>query len=664
MATLLVGQVVGGHRIESVAGRGGMGVVYRATHLALNRVVALKLIAPELAQDAEFRARFKRESELAASLDHPNVVPIYHAGEDDGLLYVTMRFVDGTDLREMIALRGRLEPAQAARIVSQVASALDAAHARGLVHRDIKPANVLVSLDERHAYLTDFGLTKQASSQTGLTKTGMMVGTLDYIAPEQLQGATVDARTDVYALGCVLFEALTGRVPYPRDSEPAKMWAHMSEPPPAVTAAAPGLPAPFDEVVGRSMAKEPDRRYPSAGDLGRAALAAAAGEQQTRAERSVATGDAAQGQATAPGGEGAVATRIDTPPPGGPVAPSPGAPRPGWEPAAKKRRSQLPFVIGGVVLAVVVLGLVAVLALGGGDDGKKGGGTPAAAKAPAGVWIVTGEKSVTRVDPKTGRVVATVRGVGSKLVGIAAGQGAVWAADGSGSQVVRIDPETNRVVARVPLGATANAIAAGPEGVFVAAGPTLIARIDPRTNRIATRVDAQGAYDLATGLGFAWGTNFLDGDLKRIAPAGLATTSITAGLGKEPRFVAVGEGAVWVLNSDRTLSRLRSANPGASSAVQIKTETSTFPGGLAAGEGGVWVTEASTLWRYDPATNRLAQTIDLGSSFVSNGIAVGGGYVWLTDFAGKELIRVNPKTGTVSAPTSVSGDTARLAVGP
>ena len=216
----------------------------------------------------------------------------------------------------------------------------------------------------------------------------------------------------------------------------------------------------------------------------------------------------------------------------------------------------------------------------------------------------------------------------------------------------------------MPLGATANAIAAGPEGVFVAAGPTLIARIDPRTNRIATRVDAQGAYDLAAGLGFAWGTNFLDGDLKRIAPVGLATTSITAGLGKEPRFVAVGEGAVWVLNSDGTLSRLRSANPGASSAVQIKTETSTFPGGLAAGEGGVWVTEASTLWRYDPATNRLAQTIDLGSSFVSNGIAVGGGYVWLTDFAGKELIRVNPKTGTVSAPTSVSGDTARLAVGP
>ena len=323
MATLSTGQVVGGHRIEGVAGRGGMGVVYRATDLALNRVVALKLIAPELAEDPEFRQRFKRESEIAASLDHPNVIPIYHAGEEEGLLYVTMRFVDGTDLRELIAQQGRLEPARAARIVTQVATALDAAHARGLVHRDIKPANVLIGGNGEHAYLTDFGLTKQASSQTGLTKTGMMVGTLDYIAPEQLQGQPVDARADIYALGCVLYQAVTGQVPFPRDTEPAKMWAHMGEPPPRATAVAPRLPAQFDEVITRSMAKQPDDRYLSAGDLGRAAQAAAQGQLLTRAERSVATGEAAPDQVSPvtgpPGtaaGAPAGATRVDTPAPG------------------------------------------------------------------------------------------------------------------------------------------------------------------------------------------------------------------------------------------------------------------------------------------------------------------------------------------------------------
>ncbi|MGI8595409.1 MAG: serine/threonine-protein kinase, partial [Solirubrobacteraceae bacterium] len=292
---------MGGHRVEGVAGRGGMGVVYRAVHLALNRVVALKLIAPGLAQDPEFRGRFKRESEVAASLDHPNVVPIYTAGEDGGLLYVTMRFVEGTDLREMIALRGRLEPALALRVVSQVASALDAAHARGLVHRDVKPANVLIAGGEGapHAYLTDFGLTKQASSESGLTRTGRIVGTMDYIAPEQLQGGVVDARADVYALGCVCYQALTGQVPFPRETEPAKMWAHMSEPAPSLRAGAPGLPAGLDAVVARAMAKDPGGRYLSTGDFARAAVAATEGQVLSRPERSVATGQAAPADASA-----------------------------------------------------------------------------------------------------------------------------------------------------------------------------------------------------------------------------------------------------------------------------------------------------------------------------------------------------------------------------
>src|SRR5215207_6158007 len=452
MAKLEVGQEIGGHRIEAVAGRGGMGVVYRATHLALNRTVALKLISPDLAEDPEFRARFKRESELAASLDHPNVVPIYHAGEDDGKLYVTMRFVEGTDLRELIALQQRLDPQVAARIVSQVASALDAAHARGLVHRDVKPANVLIA-DQNghyHAYLTDFGLTKQLSSQSGLTKTGMMVGTVDYIAPEQLQGSTIDARADVYALGCVLYQALTGQVPYPRDTEPAKMWAHMSEPTPSLLAVAPNLPPELEDVMKRAMAKDPGDRYLSAGDFGRAAVAASEGQLLSRSERSVATGNAAPMAATAIGaapvptagatafspGPGAPPDATATtaappatvpapwgspPPPGTPsggyAPPSPPYGTRGAPPAAAKKKSRLPLILGlaGGALAILVIGLVALLAGSGGDDGTDAAGTVAGKPIPS----------------------------GREPYDVVSGEGAIWTANLSDESISKINPDDN-----------------------------------------------------------------------------------------------------------------------------------------------------------------------------------------------------------------------------
>jgi hypothetical protein len=300
MAEVPVGSEFAGHHIEAVAGRGGMGVVYKAVDLALDRAVALKLIAPEYADDDQFRERFKRESKTAASIKHPHVITIYRAGDDDGRLYITMDYIDGTDLRAMIEREGRLEPGTAAEVVSQVASALDAAHGHGLVHRDVKPANVLMAGDGggHHAYLTDFGLTKQTTSESGMTQTGMFVGTLDYVPPEQLQGGPLDARADIYSLGCVLYQTLTGQVPYPRDTEPAKLWAHMGEPPPSVLECAPNLPYQFEDVIKRAMAKDPNERYLSAGDLGRAALAAAEGRAMPRAERSVATGRAAPADAT------------------------------------------------------------------------------------------------------------------------------------------------------------------------------------------------------------------------------------------------------------------------------------------------------------------------------------------------------------------------------
>ncbi len=210
MPDLAEGSVFAGHRIEGVAGRGGMGTVYRATHLALDHLVALKVIAPDLAGDGSFRERFKSESRIAVSLRHPNVVPIHHAGEEGGLLFVTMDLVDGPDLRQLLSARGPLDPEPAISILEQIASALDVAHSRGLVHRDIKPGNVLIEEREGrdHAFLTDFGLTKridQASEDGALTSTGAFVGTLDYVAPEQIRGDRLDARTDVYALGGVLF---------------------------------------------------------------------------------------------------------------------------------------------------------------------------------------------------------------------------------------------------------------------------------------------------------------------------------------------------------------------------------------------------------------------------------------------------------------------------
>src|SRR4051794_3620839 len=365
MAQLAPGTIIGGYRIESVAGRGGMGVVYRATQLRLNRTVALKVIADELAGDPGFRERFDHESEIAASIDHPNVLPVYEAGDHDGMLYLSMRFVEGTDLKALIREQGRLPAARAANIVAQVGEALDAAHAHGLVHRDIKPANILIASGD-HTYLTDFGLTKHAESASGLTKTGTWVGTADYVAPEQVQGQAVDARTDVYSLGCVLFEALVGQLPFPRPTEIAKIYAHLQEEPPAVDWHSIGVPQAMDAVVRRAMAKDPAARYPSAGDLGRAALAATEQRPVAEPERTVATGAAA--------GAGPTTTGVTQPLPAVPQYAPPAPPQPPYgapaytppppqQPPAR-RRSKTPLAVLGVVLLLAGAGVGIAAAAG------------------------------------------------------------------------------------------------------------------------------------------------------------------------------------------------------------------------------------------------------------------------------------------------------------
>ena len=367
-----------------------MGVVYLAEQQALGRKVALKVIAPAYANDLGFRARFERESRLAASIDHPNIVPVYSAGESDGRLYIVMRYVAGVDLRGVMLGEGAFEPARAVRITADVAAALDAAHRAGLVHRDVKPANVLLTVapEGERAFLTDFGLTKRASSESAITLTGHFVGTLDYIAPEQLEGGTVDARSDVYALGCVLFEMVAGQVPY-SGTDVQKMFAHVNKPPPSLAEVRPGVASALDPVIQRAMAKDPADRFSSAGEFARAATDAVGATEQRPLQQTVAR-DVPPPEPPAPTVEPpapppkpppptavtrAAASTPPAPPPKPPAPPpvtaetratpvsTPEPPRPARAPS----RSRAPLVIAAIV---VLLGGVAaaVLLAGGGDD--------------------------------------------------------------------------------------------------------------------------------------------------------------------------------------------------------------------------------------------------------------------------------------------------------
>ncbi|HWA53981.1 MAG TPA: serine/threonine-protein kinase, partial [Solirubrobacterales bacterium] len=257
MIDLAEGDEFAGYRIERRLGRGGMGVLYLAIEPGLERRVALKLIAPEAAADEVFARRFAEESKIAASIEHPNVVPIYAAGEEGDVPFIAMRYVAGADLARRLARAGRLEPAAAVDLIAQIGNGLDAIHAAGLIHRDVKPANVLLAGEQgaEHAYITDFGVARNVSTESGLTQTGRFVGTLDYVAPEQISGGPIDARVDVYALGCLLFKLLTGEVPFPKEGEAARLYAHLHDPPPAPSLYVPEVSMALDDVVARAMSK-------------------------------------------------------------------------------------------------------------------------------------------------------------------------------------------------------------------------------------------------------------------------------------------------------------------------------------------------------------------------------------------------------------------------
>src|SRR3954471_24499252 len=364
---LSVGGQLGSYLIESVIGRGGMSTVYRARHSRLGTAVALKVLAPELSNDDKFRERFLREAKMAAGIDHPNVVPIYDTGLHDDALYMVMRYVAGGDLKALLRASGPLSAQQTLAILGPVARALDAAHGHGLVHRDVKPANILIQRaadgEIEHIYLSDFGITKHAGSVSGLTGTGALVGTVDYMAPEQIESGTVSARTDVYALGCVFYQCITGRVPFEREGDAAVLWAHVSDTIEAPSVANPAVPASLDAPIGRAMAKDPADRFGGCRDFIDActtALGAGAG---------LATGMGTPTQVSAP-------TDPITPPPAEPpvpVAAATAAEPPGRPPSGERSwLSRHGWIVAlGVVL--VAGAFAAGIALsGGGSDDKSG----------------------------------------------------------------------------------------------------------------------------------------------------------------------------------------------------------------------------------------------------------------------------------------------------
>ena len=638
---LATGAVLGDFRVEDEIGRGGMGVVYRAAQISLGRPVALKVISETLSDREDFRDRFVRESRLAASLDHPNVIPVYGAGEQDGVLYIAMRFVDGTDLRALLAAEGALEPARAAGVVAQVASALDAAHERGLVHRDVKPANILVAArgGGEHTYLTDFGLTKRTASDSGLTAAGEWVGTLDYVAPEQVRGEHVDGRADIYALGCVLYELLTGQVPFERDDDIAKLWAHISDAPPSALDVAPDTPRGLASVAECCMEKDPDDRYETAGQMGRAALAAVPGLGDTGARARMAAGR--RGVVLEGGNDTrAGATAVLAPPPG----------------SRRFTRGRVAASAAALLLACAVA--VVLLATGGGDEDSPGAtttGPPVGAidvripvgDSPAGVslegdsaWVANeGDGTLTRIDLKTRRPRGKPIPVGKNPRAVATRAGSVWVANFGGASVTRVDADSGRVVQTIPVGRGPLDIAVGRESVWVSTEEARVVKIDAGSGKVIDRdigVKAQGALDL--GLGRLWIADRIEGTLRVYFIKDALISDAPLPLGHAPTDIAVGPRFAWAaVAGDGVIRRV----PITGDSGERVIETGGRPEVLGVSKQGIWVgdSERETLYRISRKTGRpLGRPIKVSED--PSGIAVGEEAVWVTSAVTDSVLRV------------------------
>jgi hypothetical protein len=629
---LAVGDVFVNHRIEGVAGRGGMGVVYRAIDLDLDRTVALKVISPALAERADFRSRFVAESKAAASIEHPHVIPVYYAGQREGVLFIAMRYIDGVDLDGLVRACGRLDPVRAVRIVAQVADALDAAHERGLVHRDVKPANILLGTDD-HAYLTDFGLTKPAASSAAC---GGWAGTPGYLAPEQIRGGHVDARADVYALGCVLVHAITGAAPYVRADDGATLRAHLTAPVPVD-----GVPQRLAGVIERAMAKDPDARFASASELGLAALTAVGIAPPRTVKRRTAT------------------PPVVKPPPRGDETQA----SPPIRIATRGQRWRA-VAVSATLLALATLVFAPVGHVGdpvragtaAGSAPRHTFGTPmhlgvppdAIATAGGRVWVLssrTGEMHV--LDAITGRERGRVDlGASAPGAALAAGFGAVWAVKASTRSLIRIDTGTRRrhvdTATRLDVTGSPDRVVVGEDAVWVAArdrdgGSESIVKVDPETFAQEQIALPPGTRQIAVGRGAVWVTNWRERAVLRIdAQAPHARTTISVAVA--PDAIAVTRGGVWITTgSDRAVIRIDPATGGRTRAV-----LEDRPRRIAVVGGSAWVIGGPRVYRLDPVTLRVldAMWIAEGPSALA---PTGGRSVWLalplTDSAQRVTVR-------------------------
>ena len=597
------GRAIAGFRILRELGRGGMGVVYLARQDYPERDVALKVVSPEFAADPAFRDRFIAEANAVAGTEHPNIVPVFAAGVEDHTLYLAMRYVRGSDLASEVA-GGGLPPERAVEICTQVGRALSSAHQRGLVHRDVKPGNVLLD-EEGHAYLMDFGLIRRTDVRGGPTRTGQFMGSVAYCAPEQIRGDPIDGRADLYSLGCVLFECLTGRPPFYRENEVAVMYAHLEEPAPRPSDHVPGVPRGLDDVVATAMAKRPEDRFRTAEEMVAAMRAAMSAGARPRSQA-----------------------------------------RP------------LAIAMASIAVAIVVGALALVLSRSSTPEGSvtpQTGGT-----LPSGGNEL--QQGLLVIDPETGEEIARYPGIFGTSVFvssevIAAGNGAVWTTDDQ-VRVLRIEPSTGEATPVPRADCPLDAIATGLGSTWVVCpGSTVgtVVQIDP-FELTARYIEMPGGLGATSGLGTGGATMWIaaSGPLVRFDQVDRRAEVVEDLIADD---VAVDRSDVWIVDElASTVSRI-DTKTGA------PVQTIEVPGAIddvAAGLGSVWVLDgaAGTVTRIDPGTGEAADPIGVGPG--ASTIRLGFGAAWVCVPAEGRLVRIDPVSG-VPEPFDV-GAPARVAV--
>jgi streptogramin lyase/predicted Ser/Thr protein kinase len=595
MGDFSIGAEVGGYRIEELIARGGMGVVYRATHLGLERPVALKVIARELADRPGFRERFLRESRLAARLDHPSVVPIYDSREVDGELLVAMRLIKGGDLRRLMDREGPLPPRRALDLLAQIADALDAAHAAGIVHRDVKPHNILVEGDR--AFLSDFGLAKALNDSTAASR-GSVVGTAQYMSPEQWQGETVGPAADIYSLGCVLYETLTGIPPFERQESDTE----------------PEIPEGMESAIRQAVAKDPSKRYSSSGEL---IAAARVGE-------------------------------------GSEVRPTAVLSRDRSERSTQPNRSQR-FGIGplrgrafaGTLAALLLLIAAAAFLLtrGGGVEVSSPiavGEPPLRIDAgPEGTWVTSArDGTLTELDPESGEEVRQTK-LGRGISGVAVGSEWIWVTDPRRGVLLRVDPATGELDKDLPLPAAPGPVVTGGGRIWVAddkgGGIAAVNPDGPRRYRHSLPPHAEPLH-LGAGAGGLWVSSAATGTIRRID---FNTLEVGAPLriGRGPSGVTVADGFVWVANTrSGTVVKVDPATE-----QRFTIEVGGKPGGIDAGTSAIWVAnrEDGTVSRIDLASGEV-QGGAIGVGPQPGAVSVGADAVWVANNGDGTVTRIEP----------------------